>query len=153
MRKIRWFQTGLLLLLALYGEASGAEMLIITGDQLNVRSGPARTYDVVAVVKKEEKYKILQKQGEWYQISVEGTLGWVFEQAVKVLYDTSLQEALAQADHYFQINQFTTPPEANAYDLYRKVLEIDPENAHAQKRIKQMAHAYRLWAEQASQQG
>ena len=138
---------------ALYGAASGAEMLIITGDQLNVRSGPDRTHDVVAVVKKDEKYEILQKQGEWYQISVEGTLGWVFEQAVKVLYDTSVQELLAQADRYFERNQFTTPPEANAYDLYREALQRDPENTHAQKRITQMAHTYKIWAEQASQQG
>jgi len=153
MNTKRWFQTGLLLLFALYSETSGAKMLVVAGDQLNVRSGPGRTYDVVTVVKKNEKYEILQKQGEWYQISVEGTLGWVSEQAVNVLYDATLQEVLAQADRYFEQNQFTTPPEANAYDLYREVLQRDPENAHAQKRIKQMARTYKLWAEQALQQG
>lgn len=140
-------------MLGWYGKTSGAEMLIVTGDQLNVRSGPARTYDVVAIVKKDEKYEILGKQGEWYQISVEGTPGWVSEQAVTVLHDSSLQEMLAQADLYFERHQFTTPPEANAYDLYREVLRRDPENAHAHKRIKHMAHTYKIWAEQAKQQG
>lgn len=152
MKKIRWLQIGALLLLGLIGSVVDAKTLVITGEQLNVRSGPDRTDDIVAVVKKNEKFEILSKQGEWYQISVEGTPGWVSEKAIRVLDDRSLSELLAQADRYFQRNQFTTPPEANAYDLYREVLQRDPENAHAHKRIAQMARTYKIWGERASQQ-
>lgn len=153
MKKIRWFHIGLLLLAGLYGSRIDAKTLVITGEQLNVRSGPDRTFDIVAVVKKDEKFEILKKQGEWYKISVEGTPGWVSEKAAMLLDDHSLQELLARADRYFQRNQFTTPPEANAYDLYRDVLQRDPENAHAQKRIAQMARTYKIWAERAVQEG
>ena len=130
-----------------------AETLTITGDRLNVRSGPGRTYDVVAVVNKNEKFEMLQKQDEWYQISVEGIVGWISQKAVQITIDKGIEELQKQADRYFSRQQFTTPPEANAYDLYRKILRQDPDNTHAQKKIQQMAHTYKIWADRAHKKG
>ncbi len=129
-----------------------AGTLMITGEQLNVRSGPGRTHRIVAVVNKDETFQVLQEQDEWYQISVEGLLGWVPAKGVILMTDTGLVELLEQADQYFYRQQFTTPPEANAYDLYQEVLQQEPENAHALKRIQQMAKTYKSWADAAYSQ-
>ncbi|MBD3307008.1 DUF1566 domain-containing protein [candidate division KSB3 bacterium] len=131
-----------------------AETLTVTTDYLNVRSGPGRTYEVVAGVHQDEQFEILQAQDGWYQISVEGTIGWVSGKGLtKTSSQEQIQALLTQADAYFYRQQFTTPPEANAYDLYRQVLQRDPDNAHAQQRIQQMAKTYKAWAENASAQG
>lgn len=130
-----------------------AETLTITSDRLNVRSGPGRTYDVVEVVNKDEKFEILQKQDGWYQISVEGVVGWISGKGTSVMPEEGLQELLSKADQYFYQQQFTTPPDANAYDIYRQVLQRDPENDHALERINQMAKTYKVWADRAYRQG
>ena len=130
-----------------------AETVTITAERLNVRSGPGRTYDVVEVVNTHEKFEILQEQDGWYQISVEGMIGWISRKGTTRSVSTGLQELLLQADRYFTQQQFTTPPEANAYDLYREVLRRDPENTHAMKKINQMAKTYKVWATNAYEKG
>ena len=131
----KWLCVSVFILFPILCTESHAKILTITGAQLNVRSGPGRTYDVVEVVYKNEKFEILEDQDGWYKISVEGTIGWVSGKAVTLIADTTIQEMLQQADRYFSRQQFTTPPEANAFDIYREVLRKDPENAHALKRI------------------
>lgn len=152
MWKKAWIISSIFLM-ALLETASIAKTLTISGEKLNVRSGPGRTYDVVEVVNTGEKFEILQAQDGWFQISVEGTLGWVLEKAVTVAADQSIQSLLDTADQYYRKQQFTTPPEANAFDLYRDVLQRDPKNAHAKKRIQQMAAIYKNWSDQASRNG
>ncbi len=133
----------------LYAASLEAKTLEITGDALNVRSGPGRTYTVVDMVKQHEKFEILQEQEGWYQISVEGTVGWISKKGTAIVAEKRLEDLLRQADGYFYRQQFTTPADANAYDLYRQVLQHDPENAHALKRIEQMTNTYRSWADAA----
>lgn len=130
-----------------------AKSLTITSSHLNVRSGPGRTYDVVEVVNKNEKFELLQEKDGWYQISVEGTVGWISGKGTAIVPEKGIQELLNQADQYFYRQQFTTPPEANAYDIYWKVLQKDPKNAYALKRIKQMTKTYRVWADKAYEKG
>jgi hypothetical protein len=133
--------------------AGFAATLTITGEQLNVYRGPGRTYAVLDVVKCNEQFEILAEEAEWYQISVDGRLGWVAAKGVSRTGSTTTAELLAQADRYFARQQFTTPPEANAFDLYQQVLQSEPDNAHARKKIAQMAAYYKLWAERTEQQG
>ena len=135
------------------GSSVQAATLIISGVQLNVRSGPGRTYDVIDVVRQHEKFEILEEQDGWYKISVEGRPGWVSAKGVSLASTENLEELLQRADQYFTRQQFTTPPDANAFDLYQEVLRHDPDNAHAQKKITQMAQTYKIWAENASQRG
>lgn len=132
---------------------SAAETLTVIGKQLNVRSGPGRTYDVVEVVGQDEKFEILAQQSGWYQISVEGQVGWISGKAVRLEADTDVQALLEQADACFDRLQFTTPPAANAFDLYQQVLQRDPDNARARRKLAQMAARYKLWAEKAAEQG
>ena len=151
--RVKWLWGSMLMILFILNTESHAKILTITGIQVNVRSGPGRTYDVVEVVYKNEKFEILGDQDGWYKISVEGTIGWVSGKAITLTADTTIQEMLQQADRYFSRQQFTTPPEANAFDIYREVLRKDPKNAHALKKIEQMAKTYKTWAERAHQRG
>ncbi len=126
-----------------------AGTLTITSDRLNVRSGPGRTYNIVEVVNANEKFEILQEKDGWYQISVEGVVGWISGKGTSNTPEEGIQELLRKADQYFYQQQFTTPPDANAHDIYRQVLQRAPENEHALKRIRQMAKTYKVWAESA----
>ena len=124
------------------------ESITIRGERVNVRSGPGRTFEVVEVVNKDEKFEVLEEKEHWLKISVEGVLGWIPEKAAGAE-SASLDTLLEQADSFFYAQQFTTPPDANAYDLYREVLELDPANTHALQRIRQMMKTYKSWADAA----
>ncbi|MBW7883231.1 MAG: SH3 domain-containing protein [Caldilineaceae bacterium] len=55
--------------------------LRITGDIVNLRSGPSVDYEVVATVRQGESFPITAKSpgGDWWQISwIDGQSGWVF---------------------------------------------------------------------------
>ena len=106
----------------------------------------------VMAIAKNERFEMLQQQDGWVQISVEGVLGWVPVTAITVV-GTTVKALLQQADQYFRRQQFTTPADANAYDLYRQVLQIEPDNAYAHNRIQQMARTYKIWAERAKDNG
>ena len=151
--RIRRIWLSIAIIIVLGCEANAAKMLTITGEQLNVRAGPGRTYDVVEVVNKNEKFAILAEQEGWYKISVEGVSGWVLGKAATVTAAADLREMLQRADAYFARQQFTTPPDANAFDLYQEVLGKDPENAHARKKLAHMAKIYKNWADAAAQRG
>ena len=64
-----------------------------------------------------------------------------------------LQDLLAQAESYFKLQWYTTPPETNAFDVYCQVLQLDPDNPQALQSIQQMRAFYKSRAEQAEQQG
>ena len=129
-------------------QAAFGGSLTIHGERVNVRSGPGRTFDVVEVVNRYEKFELLEEKDGWLKISVEGSIGWIPKKAAHSD-AASLESLLEQADSYFYAQQFTTPPDANAYDFYREVLELDPENAHALQRIRQMMKTYKSWADAA----
>lgn len=136
-----------------FSSAVHAATLTISGDRLNVRAGPGRTYKVLDVVRQHEQFEILEEKDGWYKISVEGQIGWVSGKGVSLASTEDIEELLRQADQYFNRQQFTTPPEANAFDLYQEVLRQDPDNAHARNKIGQMAQTYKIWAENATQRG
>jgi hypothetical protein len=137
----------------IFSTTGNAKTLTISGNRVNVRSGPDRTYDVIEVVNQNEKFEILAEKDGWYKISVEGTIGWISEKAATVIADPNIQQMLKQADLYFSRQQFTTPSETNAFDIYQEVLRRDPENPHALKKIEQMAKIYKTWADRAYQTG
>ncbi|MDR3224912.1 MAG: SpoIID/LytB domain-containing protein [Clostridiales Family XIII bacterium] len=51
---------------------------------LNVRSGPATTYQVIGAMKKDDKVTITGKSGNWYRIKYGTGLGYVSKQYVKI---------------------------------------------------------------------
>ena len=151
---LRYCRAALFLIFLMAGSAKAdAKTLVITGDTLNLRSGPGRTYDILDVLRKDERYEVLEERDGWYRINVEGTPGWVSENGVTLVSSRQIHALLAQADDLFIRQQFTTPPGENAFDLYMQALEQEPDNAHARKRIAQIAKTYKTWAEVAYQQG
>ena len=57
-----------------------------------------------------------------------------------------------EADAYFAKQRFLLPPERNAFDLDKKILQHDPANARARQQIFDMMRLYRQWGdEQAAQ--
>ncbi len=56
---------------------------------------------------------------------------------------------LKEGDVCFDQQQFTFPKENNAYDIYKKVLKINPENRHAREKIYEMAKIYQSWGRNA----
>jgi hypothetical protein len=51
--------------------------LTITGNTVNVRSGPGTSYSVVASVSKGDKVTLLGTEGDWYKVQVGNVTGYV----------------------------------------------------------------------------
>lgn len=147
VRRLFWISA---LFLSLNAEAV---TIVISGNDVNVRSGPGRTYDIIAIVHQDEKFGVLEEQDGWYKISVEGQIGWISVKGTSGHADESVEDLLTLADRYFRQRQFTTPADANAFDLYQEVLRQDPDNSHARRQIDEMARIYKSWAEVAAQRG
>jgi tetratricopeptide (TPR) repeat protein len=64
-----------------------------------------------------------------------------------------IQDLLNEADAYYKRQWYMTPEETNAFDLYRKVLQLDPKNEHANLQIDRMAEFYKSRADRAIQRG
>ncbi|NLX02292.1 MAG: SH3 domain-containing protein [Syntrophomonadaceae bacterium] len=54
-----------------------ANTVIIQGNQTNLRSGPATTYDIIDTVNQGEKMPILAEKDGWYQVNCKGRAAWV----------------------------------------------------------------------------
>lgn len=130
-----------------------ARTIIISGDDVNVRSGPGRTHQVVAVVSQNEHYEVLEEQDGWYKIRIEGQPGWISAKSTSAPTVESIEDLIARADQYFRQRQFITPADANAFDLYQEVLQQQPDHPHARRQIAEMARIYKSWAEIATQRG
>lgn len=61
-------------------------------------------------------------------------------------------DPLAECDDCFQRRRYTTPEENNAFDCYRNILEKDPSNSHAKKKIYEIARIYKDWGDTAYEQ-
>lgn len=49
-----------------------------------------------------------------------------------------MEELLKEGNAFFEQRQFTTPKGKNAFDRYKKVLKLNPENRHARKKISEI---------------
>ena len=58
-----------------------------------------------------------------------------------------------EADAYFAKQRFLLPPERNAFDLDKKILQHDPANARARQQIFDMMRLYRQWGDEQAAQG
>lgn len=76
--------TVFLFLLVLLGAGSvHAAMLSISGDNINLRSGPGSKYRILWELGRGYPLEILKRDGDWYRVrDFEGTVGWVHREAV-----------------------------------------------------------------------
>lgn len=71
----------LILLIGIYASSITARAegnVQITGDNINIRSGPGLSYEVMMQVQKGKTYPIINEEGDWYEIQLdEGKKGWI----------------------------------------------------------------------------
>ncbi len=76
------FVVTLVFFLCLAGVAQ-AKMVSVTGEMVNMRSGPGKKYSVVWELGKGYPLKVLQAKGEWLKVSdFENDSGWVHKTLV-----------------------------------------------------------------------
>ncbi|GAB6179779.1 N-acetylmuramoyl-L-alanine amidase [Desulfotomaculum defluvii] len=56
---------------------TSTKIAVVTGDTLNVRSGPGTTNSIVGTMKKGDRLTLLGQSGDWYKIQGTTTTGWV----------------------------------------------------------------------------
>jgi len=55
-----------------------AQNITVTGDTVNIRTGPGLSYGVVTKVKKNDTLTVLKEKGDWIQVqTVNGKKGWI----------------------------------------------------------------------------
>ncbi|WP_456385012.1 SH3 domain-containing protein [Desulfolithobacter sp.] len=74
----------ILFLLVFSGTSSAiAEMVSISGDNVNMRSGPGTRYRVLWILGEGFPLKVLKRSGNWLRVKdFEGTIGWVNKKLV-----------------------------------------------------------------------
>ena len=81
-KKTNFFFTVLLFAVAwilLFPVQTKAEMVSIDGEKVNMRSGPATSYDIVWELGKGYPLMILEKKKSWLKVKdFEGDTGWVY---------------------------------------------------------------------------
>ena len=65
---------------------------------------------------------------------------------------SQVEQLLKQAESYFERRQYTTPKERNAFDFYKQVLQLEPSNRHARKKIGEMVALYKSLGDKAYDQ-
>lgn len=63
----------------------GAGKVEVTGNTVNVRTGPGTNNSIIGVAKRGEKYEYGLAADGWYQIDFHSALGWVSSKYVKVV--------------------------------------------------------------------
>ncbi|MDZ3952314.1 SH3 domain-containing protein [Bacillus thuringiensis] len=101
----------------------------IQGDNINVRKGPSKNYDVVRQVKKSDTFLVSQKQDGW--IELEGNSEWVYDDSsyLQFLENTELDIATINgmginvrkgpSRNYDVVKQLNKTDEIIKYDVYR----------------------------------
>ncbi|MCF8011428.1 MAG: N-acetylmuramoyl-L-alanine amidase [Clostridiales bacterium] len=66
-------------------DISGSVQGVVDAANVNVRSGPGKTHDIIASVDLGESLNILEKAGSWYKVKLlPGTIGWIANWLVRV---------------------------------------------------------------------
>lgn len=60
---------------------------------------------------------------------------------------SQIPELLEKADQYFEQQWFLTPPESNAFAVYKEILKIEPTNLHAREKLALIMEQYKIWGD------
>lgn len=67
-----------------FSTTAHADQVIIEADDLNVRTGPGTHYERSNQVNSNEVYQIIQIDGDWVEIEIDGDSGWVTTEFVTI---------------------------------------------------------------------
>ena len=65
-------------------EDAAQQFIVITGDSVNIRSGPGSDHSKVATARNGDTFPVLGKEGTWYKIEVNGQEAYVAQGLCKV---------------------------------------------------------------------
>ncbi len=60
-----------------YGQAM-EEVGLVNVDGLNMRQDAGRDFPVIKVIKKDRRFRILKRRGDWLQVIEDGDVGWIY---------------------------------------------------------------------------
>lgn len=67
-------------------------MAVVNTDTLKVREEPSTESDVLTLIAREDALEVLEDQGDWVKVSIDGDVGYVFKEFVTV--SNSLKKAM-----------------------------------------------------------
>lgn len=80
---------------------------IVKADALNMRKGPGLTYPVIKYLKKNDQLTFIEKSGDWFKVSYNGTEGWVASWLVQA--NASKASAKKVVSHVDNLNVRSEP--------------------------------------------
>lgn len=84
MKRIARLSMILLGLLLLGPNLRAEQVLMVTGQRVNLRTGPGTTYAIIGTVVQGEQYPVVTEFGDWYKIRLEdGREGWIYKALTK----------------------------------------------------------------------
>ncbi len=84
MKRITRLSMILLALLLLGSNSRAEQVLMVTGQRVNLRTGPGTTYAIMGTVVQGEQYPVVTEFGDWYKIRLEdGREGWIYKTLTK----------------------------------------------------------------------
>ena len=84
MKKTHYILLFTLFLFLIFNVSSAlAEMVSISGNDINMRSGPGKKYKIIWKLGNGSPLKVLKRSGSWIRVQdFEGTIGWVYKKVV-----------------------------------------------------------------------
>ncbi|MFS0672913.1 N-acetylmuramoyl-L-alanine amidase [Ornithinibacillus sp. 179-J 7C1 HS] len=72
--------------------------IIVNEDNLNLRSGPGTNYNKIGQVHSNEKYSIVNQEGDWVEIQLDESTAWVSMDYVTILQDDSSENVVETSE-------------------------------------------------------
>jgi len=80
--KLFCFLVGVFISFLLLPTQIHAEKIIITDDNVNIRSGPGSEFKPIGKVHAKEEYNKVHEQGQWIEIELEDSKGWIHKEYI-----------------------------------------------------------------------
>ncbi len=102
---------------------------MVQEDNVNVRSGPGTNYEVLGQVHADETYPILQQQGDWLEIQLDGYTGWVISDYISLNGNNPDSSTNSESDSTIDSVPATSP----VYDADVDAITIQHEQTQIRK--------------------
>ncbi|MDD2498554.1 MAG: N-acetylmuramoyl-L-alanine amidase [Desulfitobacteriaceae bacterium] len=101
------------------------KVALVSEDNVNIRSGPDTSYNVVSKAKKGDVYIVSARSGQWYQVAVDGgKTGWIAEWLVSLRSADDLSSRSPEPGEGRD-----TPPDNNGKTVSISEIEVDDSGA------------------------
>ncbi|ASK63094.1 N-acetylmuramoyl-L-alanine amidase [Virgibacillus phasianinus] len=100
---------GILLILTAMTNPVHAKKAVIHTDILNVRSGPGQNFEEITEVHANETYPIVNEQGDWVQIQLDSTKGWVTSEYISIQEEKAPDKQAKKKNQQPSVQTLTIP--------------------------------------------